>query len=235
MSTPIKLNAGDLGTGYCPPSYQDLYERMFALGSAEVNTGNVLSIIMQQTEPSATDRDKLWVKLNSDGSLDGLFVWFNGAWTRALPNRAIIQETYGSGVTPAAPTAATWNTRALNTSTVNTISGLSLASNQVTLPAGTYLIRASAPGVMCAAHQCRLADIDAGLQYYGTSEYAPGTYQIAANRTFVVQRVTIAAAHKFELQHYPAGLATAPATTFGVANTFGGTNVFAQMEIEKEQ
>lgn len=234
MSTPIRLTAGDLGTGYCPASFQALYERMFDLGSASIES-NASTFIMDDTEPAAEDRDKLWVRLNSDGSLDGLYVWYNGAWTKALPNRCLIEEQYGSGVGPADPVPNTWATRTLNTTTINTISGLSLASNQITLPAGTYVIRAHCPGVMCGVHQCRLSNIDDSLQYYGTSEYAPGTFNIASNRTFVKMRVTLGGSKKFELQHRVQGLATTAGVTFGQTNTFGNTNVFAVMEIEKEQ
>lgn len=233
MSTPIKLTPGELGTGYCPDTYQELYERMFGLGSASIEITGLVPIF-GSTEPAAADRDKPWIKLNVDGSLDGIFVWFNGAWTAALPDRAMIQESYGSGVGPAAPTAGTWAVRQLNDLRFSSIDGLSLASSQVTLPKGTYIFRGSATGVMCGSHQVRLNDVDAPAQYYGTSEYAPGSFQLVSNRSFVQMRVTIGASHKFELQHFAQALAPNPAVTFGVANAFGGTNVFAMLEIEKE-
>lgn len=43
------------------------------------------------------------------------------------------------------PTAGSWTKRALNTATVNTVAGASLASSQITLPAGTYRFSAEAP------------------------------------------------------------------------------------------
>lgn len=233
MSTPIELIPGDLGTGYCPATYQELYERMFDLGSASVQI-NGLVPIFGSTEPAAADRDKPWIKLNVDGSLDGIFVWFNGAWTAALPDRAMIAETYGSGVGPPIPVSGSWQARQLNTLQFSSIAGLSLAANQITLPAGTYLFRAHAPAFGCGTHQVRLADVDAPAQYYGSSEYAPGSFQIASNRSFVQMRVTIGGSHKFELQHYVQALAATPAGTWGVANTFGGSNVFAMLEVEKE-
>ncbi|MBK9322713.1 MAG: hypothetical protein IPM97_07165 [Bdellovibrionaceae bacterium] len=42
-------------------------------------------------------------------------------------------------------TSGSWQTRTLNTTRFNTIPGASLASNQITLPAGTYYVRAVAP------------------------------------------------------------------------------------------
>lgn len=234
MSTPIELIPGDLGTGYCPDTYQELYEKMFDLGSASVQI-NGLVPIFGSTEPAAADRDKPWIKLNVDGSLDGIFVWFNGAWTAALPDRAMISEATGSGVKPiTAQIPGAWTPRGFNTLNFNSIAGLSLAANQITLPAGTYLFRASAPAAMCGSHQVRLADVDGHTEYYGSSEYAPGTYQIASNRSFVQMRVTIGGTHKFELQHYVQALAPNPDATYGAFNSFGGTNVFAMLEVEKE-
>ena len=50
------------------------------------------------------------------------------------------QDTHGGTFTSGA-----WQTRDLNTVLTNTISGASLAANQITLPAGKYYVEASAP------------------------------------------------------------------------------------------
>ena len=54
--------------------------------------------------------------------------------------------------------ANTWQTRTLNTTRRNTITGASLASNVITLPAGTYRARAIAPAYRVSYNKCRLRD-----------------------------------------------------------------------------
>lgn len=49
-----------------------------------------------------------------------------------------LTEEYTSGTSGATTTAATWTTMPINTVKVNRISGSSLGSNLITLPAGTY-------------------------------------------------------------------------------------------------
>ncbi len=76
----------------------------------------------------------------------------NPVWSSALsPFFFWAQNQQNSGTTGANLSATTWNTRVLNTVNVNTITGASLTSNQVTLPAGTYnisCIAASEGGVL---------------------------------------------------------------------------------------
>lgn len=57
--------------------------------------------------------------------------------------------------------SGSWITRVLNTTDTDTTSISSLGSNQVTLPAGTYLVRASAPFVITGVVQLRLQNITA--------------------------------------------------------------------------
>jgi hypothetical protein len=56
-------------------------------------------------------------------------------------------------------TSGSWVTRDLNTTVVNEIDGASLATNQVTLPAGKYRARGRAPAQTVANHRVRLQDI----------------------------------------------------------------------------
>lgn len=52
-----------------------------------------------------------------------------------------------------------WFTRTLNTVRTNTINGASLASNQITLPKGTYEVDASAPAMAVNGHRIRLFNV----------------------------------------------------------------------------
>jgi hypothetical protein len=119
-------------------------------------------------------------------------------------------------------TTGDWRTRELNTVKTNTVSGASLASNQVTLPAGTYWVQATAPGIDVALHQARLQNITAGTTLLtGTPEYAPllgsGAGSASITKSDVIGQITLTAASAIELQHrvgrtsnggFPANFAT---------------------------
>lgn len=122
-------------------------------------------------------------------------------------------------------------TRTLNTVSANTISGASLSSNQVTLPAGTYRVRGSAPSFtvdFCKAYLYNVTD--AGIQIAGTSDdTGSDTYA----RSFVEGRFTIAATKVFELRHYT-GQVTSNGLGKAVNQSAAGVEVYSQLEIIKE-
>ena len=100
-------------------------------------------------------------------------------------------------------TSGAWRTRALNTSKTNTITGASLASNQITLPAGTYEIEASAPAYKCVSHKARLQDTTgAATLIVGSSETSnTGSDGETQSNSVVRGRFTIAVESVLELQH----------------------------------
>lgn len=125
-------------------------------------------------------------------------------------------------------TSGAWRTRDLNTSKVNTITGASLGSNQITLPAGTYFIEASAPALLVDAHQAKLYNVtDTADVIIGTSEYS-GTADSVGGRSHVIGQFTLSAAKTLELQHR---CATTRATNgFGAAGNFT-TEVYSEVKI----
>lgn len=128
-------------------------------------------------------------------------------------------------------TQAAWRKRTLNTASTNNISGASLASDQITLPAGTYYIDAKAPGNRCGTHKAKLYNTtDAADTIIGTSEVT----QTGSNQTthsYVRGMFTIAAQKVFELQHY---CGTTRATDgFGLNCNFGVVEVYATVCIWK--
>lgn len=94
--------------------------------------------------------------------------------------------------------------RVLNTTVANTLTGASLSSSNVTLPAGTYDCLISAPGYNQAANKASLYDVTAAATVLvGTSANAVNGGQIS---TSVVRgRFTIAAAHVFSVKHWASG------------------------------
>jgi hypothetical protein len=101
-------------------------------------------------------------------------------------------------------TTGTWVKRGLNdisTYGQNEISGASLASNQITLPAGTYTFQARGAAYKCGGHKLRLYETTGGLTIQGESARSASTDD-AVTHSFVSGRFTIAAEKIFELQHF---------------------------------
>ncbi len=131
----------------------------------------------------------------------------DGTYWRVLDNSfgyeiLIIEDQKSPGTAGGTFTAGAWRTRDLNTVVENTITGASLSSNQVTLPAGTYRIMTTSPGHQVDTHKVRLQNItDATTVKVGTTEYsANGMPSVERSTVDIV--VTISAPKAFEIQHY---------------------------------
>ena len=127
-------------------------------------------------------------------------------------------------------TSGAFRTRTLNTVVTNEISGASLASNQITLPAGTYYITACLPAYEVNSHQSKLRNTtDSADTIIGTSMRADDAG--VENNSFVTGRFTIAAQKVFELQHR--GITTISTNGFGYRANFGLTEVYSDVQIWK--
>lgn len=74
------------------------------------------------------------------------------------------------------------NIRDINTIVSNTINSSSLASNQVTLPAGSYYVTAICPSYHGQAHQCSIYNVtNSTYLIYGTTEYSGSNYNVQAS------------------------------------------------------
>lgn len=147
----------------------------------------------------------------------------------STPSFALYQEQQTSGTQGGTFTSGAWRTRLINTEVSDADGVGSLASNQVTLTAGTYEVRASAPAVFCAAHKLRLQNVtDAATLALGSSE--SNNASNTATRAVLVDVFTIAASKALELQHQ---CQTTRATDgFGTAASFG-TEIYAILEFRK--
>ena len=124
-------------------------------------------------------------------------------------------------------TSGAWQTRTLNTTQVNNITGASLSSNQITLPAATYYISATGPVNEVSQNQMKLRNITDGTdELLGVNNYAL-TGQNAG--TAVLSGViTITGTKTFELQHRAS--VTRLNNGFGMACNFT-TEVYATITI----
>lgn len=135
-------------------------------------------------------------------------------------------NTDGGGFTSGAA-----RTRDLNTVVKNTISGASLSSNQFTLPAGEFIIRATAPAYLVDQHIATLKNItDGTVEAVGTTEQAYRTAYVQS-RSNVWAFVTLVSPKAFELQHTCAY--TNATNGLGDASNIGLSNIYSQVYIEK--
>jgi len=108
-----------------------------------------------------------------------------------------------AGTAPQTLTGATWNTRDLGTVRTNNISGASLGSNQITLPAGTYFFLAKAPASATGDHKARLRDVTNSVTL-GVGGGMSDTIDSSSN-SWVSKTFTLAGSAGVELQHYSTG------------------------------
>lgn len=110
----------------------------------------------------------------------------------------ILQVRYqvGAGVNGGTGTSAAWRDRPLNTKPVDEIVGASLASNEITLPAGTYEYDAEAAFYGLNQTQLRFRNttdnvtVDLGIVAYaidGAVHTVRGKFTIASPKTFKLQ------------------------------------------------
>lgn len=142
----------------------------------------------------------------------------------------LIQEQQTQGTDAGGFTSGAWRKRALNTTLHNVGGYASLASNQITLGAGTYQVNVWATAYLVESHQLRLYDTtNATVLVVGNSNYANAATLI--DKAFLTGRFTLSGSCVLELQHI--------CLTTKATNGFGGnanftTEVYASVEIHRE-
>jgi len=142
---------------------------------------------------------------------------------------ALIEDQKTSGTGGGGYNSLVDQTRTLNTTVADTI-GISLSSNQITLPAGTYHLRASAPSQNTNAHQILLYNVtDAALVKLGQQAY---TASNIPTFSFLTAYFTITSSKAFEIRHRCQST-NASSAALGLAGSLG-TEVYTSVEIIKE-
>jgi hypothetical protein len=143
-----------------------------------------------------------------------------------------IEDQKAQGTNGGTATLGSWQTRDLNTEVHDSGGHASIASNQITLAAGTYRFSISAPAFSVNQHQARLQNVsDATTVKEGTSTYASSGTPAAPTRSFIKGRFTIASSKTFEIQHKVTS--TKATDGFGTQVNFT-TEVFTTAEFWKE-
>ena len=157
----------------------------------------------------------------------GVPTWASAAG--GAPTYAVFQDNKASGA-GGTFTSGSFLTRDLQTTVYNGITGCSLASNQITLAAGTYIVNALAPAQGCDQHQTRFYNItDSSTAIIGGNAYTGST---SLDTYSALQGgFTIASSKVFELQHK--GTTTRAGAGFGTNNGFGVGEVYSIITIAK--
>lgn len=125
-----------------------------------------------------------------------------------------------------------WRTRVLNTEVIDAEGIASLASNQITLAAGTYRVRARAAALQVDYHQIRFFNVTSSVTVALGTTALSGASDVTQTYSELDGEFTISATRVFELQHR---CSTSKAVVgFGAApGTFGTVGYLAWVSIEK--
>lgn len=130
--------------------------------------------------------------------------------------------------TPGGTATSGANVRALNTVKTNETT-ITLASNQMTIPEGTYWVEASAPMFAAGAHLLVLVDSTNSVVITGTSEFTDATTVAAQTRSVLSGRLIVPVGGiTVSLRHY---CATGKGVNgLGVQNNRGLPEVYAEIK-----
>lgn len=145
---------------------------------------------------------------------------------------AFIQDQKAANTAGGGATSGSWFTRTLNTIVSDPDSIVSLSSNQFTLQAGTYIIKASAPAYQVNEHKIRLRNITSGATLaVGTSAYGDSSTG-AQGDSFINALIVLSAVSVLEIQHR----VTTSRINVGLgvpSGAWGEVEVYACVEIMK--
>ena len=145
---------------------------------------------------------------------------------------AIFREEQSSGTEGGGFTSGSYVKRTLNTTVVNNITGCSIASSVITLPAGTFSVTAFAPAQEVGRNKLRLQNMTASTTLQvGNNNFANTTD--GASIATVNTVFTLASASTIELQHRCA--VTKATYGLGLASLFSDVEVYASIIITKIQ
>ena len=119
------------------------------------------------------------------------------------------------------------NVRELNTVKTNEITGASLSSNQITLPAGTYYIQARQSLINTGLSQSKLKNATDSSDIFRGSSMNVGGSEDKPHDTWLFGRFTISASKAIEV------IAQAESSGNGGSKTNLGTEVFTDVQIWK--
>ena len=144
---------------------------------------------------------------------------------------AIFNETQASGTNGGGFTSGSFLKRTLNTTVVNQITGCTLTSSVISLPAGSYLVLASAPAVFVNGHKIRLQNTTASSTIALGASCSAARDASIQNTSQLQTFFTLTVTSNIELQHRCT--TTNGTDGFGPSNSYGVDEIFSQITITK--
>ncbi len=154
----------------------------------------------------------------------------NSNFSAVTPAFASFNETQANNTAGGTSVATTWTTRVLNTTVINGITGCSLATNQITLPAGTYVATAFSTFRNTNGSKIRLFNItDSTITAIGNNTAMDSASSVGGIASLQAH-FTIAASKVFAVQYY---CATGVANGLGTAVNASTSEIYTSIQIEK--
>ena len=149
-----------------------------------------------------------------------------------LQNRvAYLSEVQASNTNGGASVATTWTTRTLNTLVDSTGIVTSLASNQFTLPAGTYNVKAFSPQNSTNGHKCRIRNITDGTTLV-VGETAYNSTAVSLNCPAILEgEFTLTSSKALALQYY--SVISQGTNGLGISVNSGEVEVYGRVVLTK--
>lgn len=142
-----------------------------------------------------------------------------------------VRDEKSAGTAGGTLSGGSWQTRTLNTTKVNQVTGASLSSNQLTLPAGAYEFRATAPAWRVGRHRVRLYDVTNSTELALGSLDSSGSADASGSTAYIQGYFTLAGTAAVEVQHRSPNTKTSDG--LGLAADDGSIEVFADLMVWK--
>ena len=171
--------------------------------------------------------------MKTDGSGNLSFASVATPVTPLFTKYAVINDTKPYNQGGGTFNSGAWRTRILNTEVFDPDNIVSISSNQFTLQAGTYYIRAQAPAYRVDQHHIRLRNItDSTTDGVGSVGMSSSSFA-SITLSLLTTRFTISSAKVFEIQHYCS--TTHNTYGLGIMHGINGTDsIYTIVEIYKE-
>ena len=187
-----------------------------------------LTDLPENTNPDLTDL--LYSVVDVTGTPDSKKLTLANLKMLMAPDYICIQDQKAQNTNGGTFTSGDWRTRDLNVEQSDSGGHASVASNQITLAAGTYICSARAPAAACEHQVARLYNVtDAAVILSGTSRYL-STGDTALGVSEIHGKFTIAASKVIEVQHYCSQ--TRNTNGFGVASNLA-VEIYTVIELWK--
>ncbi len=206
-----------------------LQELTVTISAADI-TGHPLGFLNVSVVPGAHGTDVFelyaaWIEYQST---------FSNVGSENVTGTLNVREEQAANTDSGTFTQDAWQKRTLNTVVTNTISGSTLTSDVISLPAGTYEVMARAPAHRVDRHKARLRNTTDGADLIiGSTAFARQTSGDSfGSDSNVIGRFTLAAQKDIELQHRCE--TTQAINGFGVeANIDSKIEVYSEVTIRK--